>query len=245
MGNKPHKVQRGAAGREALGQDRSPPHLCEWCLQELLRRPPPQDRGGRGGRPRHGGGGHNMTDTPLRPAPFSGQTTRAPDRHGWDRGSGRRCCPPPGRRGPGHTQLRALWEGSNRSRVFLGPGGDEVRSIFPGKRKQQPVFANGEGQWRWWGSLTVPAGKLGGRQVPAMSMMPDSCQRPPDSCQRPPHPRQRPAGGRSTATRSRSVLGWRPVENEPGSLACPTLEGCTGGSESAGFRTRVIFLVVE
>lgn len=25
------------------------------------------------------GGGHNMTDTPLLPAPFSGQTTRAPD----------------------------------------------------------------------------------------------------------------------------------------------------------------------
>ena len=100
------------------------------------------------------------------------------------------------------------------------------------------MFANGEGQWRWWGSLMVPAGRPGGRQVPPMSLMPDSCQRPP-------HPRQRPVGGQNMATRSRSVLGWHPVENEPGSLACPTLEGCTGRSESAGFRTRVIFLVVK
>ena len=200
--------------------------------------PHPKTEADAGGVHVMGGGPQHDRHAPP-PCPLLGPDHKGPrPLHGWDRGSGRR-------RGPGHTQLRALWEGSNRSRVFLGPGGDEVRSIFPGKRKQQPVFANGEGQWRWWGSLTVPAGKLGGRQVPAMSMMPDSCQRPPDSCQRPPHPRQRPAGGRSTATRSRSVLGWRPVENEPGSLACPTLEGCTGESESAGFRTRVIFLVVE
>lgn len=47
------------------------------------------------------------------------------------------------------------------------------------------------------------------------------------------------------ATRPRSVLGRCPAENEPGSLACPTLEGRTGRSERAGLRTRVTLLVGE
>lgn len=34
------------------------------------------------------------------------------------------------------------------------------------------MFADGEGQWRWWGALMVPAGRPGGRQVPATSLMP-------------------------------------------------------------------------
>lgn len=86
MGNRPHALQRGAAGREALGQDGSPPlagrSLAPTCVhggQELRPSAGPHPKTEEdAGAATSWGRGH-MTDTPLLPAPFSGQTTRAPN----------------------------------------------------------------------------------------------------------------------------------------------------------------------
>lgn len=182
MGDRPHTLQRGAAGGGARpGQEPAarreawPPTCVHGARRSSAPRRPHPDRGGGGGaHARHahtmGAGPHDRHAPP--PCPLLGPDHKGPRPTRVGPRLREAVRPTPGRRGPGHTQLRVLWEGSNRSRVFLGPGGDEVRSVFPGKRKQRPVFADGEGQWRWWGALMVPAGRPGGRQVPATSLMP-------------------------------------------------------------------------
>lgn len=81
------------------------------------------------------------------------------------------------------------------------------------------MFADGEGQWRWWGALMVPAGGRG-RQVPATSLMPGAVWGQADAAQECPFLRDQDL--RALLPLVRAVPQWQNHVRGKGS-------GCGGG----------------